>query len=275
MKTAEQNQSGGTPPAFEARCRTYYLAQDRGVYRTGIVLLAMPIILFAYSDFVLYQTGPMFRLLCAVRLVFLAATVVVFFAMSRLANFNAADALLVVWSLLLCTVVIFINSTRPPTYIQHAMLDVLILMTLYFMFPLPSPLHAIAPIAFTLGNLIMMYVVKTSISPLETYVLIITYALGNALGLYTAGRMQRYRREHFRAFNQEQDLRVELEEALLNLKTLQGMLPICSHCKKIRDDQGSWTQMEHYIRSHSKADFTHGICPECIEEHFGDVEMVE
>ena len=63
--------------------------------------------------------------------------------------------------------------------------------------------------------------------------------------------------------------------AMLNLKTLQGMLPICAHCKKVRDDQGYWTQIEHYVRTHSEAEFTHGICPECIKEHYGEVEMVE
>lgn len=261
--------------AFEARCRTYYLAQDRGVYYTGIILLAVPIVLFAYSDFVIYQTGPMFRALGAVRLAFLALTVVTFLAMPRIQNFRAADTVLVAWCLLLCAVVIFINSTRPPDYILHSVLDVLILMTLYFLFPLPAPLHAIAPIAFSVGNLVMIFAIKTSISSLETNVLVITYSLGNALGLYTAHRVHRYRRGHFLALNQEQALRVELEEALLNLKTLQGLLPICAHCKKVRDDQGYWTQIEHYVRSHSEAEFTHGICPECIEEHYGDVEMVE
>jgi len=275
MTTDVATEHSGPDPEFEVRCRTYYLAQDRGVYYTGMVLLTMPILLFAYSDFLLFQTGPMFRILGTVRLIFLAVSVVTVLAIPRIASFRAADSLLVAWCLLLCAVVIFINSTRPPDYIQHSVLDVLILMTLYFLFPLPSPLHALAPIAFSLGNLIMTYAIKTPVSPLETYVLVITYSLGNALGLYTARRMHRYRRGHFLALDQEQALRVELEDALLNLKTLQGMLPICAHCKKVRDDQGYWTQIEQYVRTHSEAEFTHGIFPECIKEHYGEVEMVE
>jgi hypothetical protein len=55
----------------------------------------------------------------------------------------------------------------------------------------------------------------------------------------------------------------QLEEALSHLKTLSGLLPICAWCKKIRDDQGYWTQVETYLQSHTNAEFTHGICPDC------------
>lgn len=57
-----------------------------------------------------------------------------------------------------------------------------------------------------------------------------------------------------------------LEAALHEIKTLKGMLPICSNCKKIRDDKGYWSQIEVYISNHSEAEFTHGICPDCISE---------
>lgn len=55
----------------------------------------------------------------------------------------------------------------------------------------------------------------------------------------------------------------KLQNALANVKKLSGLLPICSSCKKIRDDRGYWNQIESFIKSHSEADFTHGICPEC------------
>jgi PAS domain S-box-containing protein len=57
----------------------------------------------------------------------------------------------------------------------------------------------------------------------------------------------------------------ELKEALDNIKTLEGMLPICASCKRIRDDKGGWHQIEEYIHEHSKAEFSHGICPECAQ----------
>ena len=58
----------------------------------------------------------------------------------------------------------------------------------------------------------------------------------------------------------------ELEDALSRVKTLQGLLPICSYCKKIRDDRNYWQQVEAYISNHSEAQFSHGICPECLKK---------
>ena len=56
----------------------------------------------------------------------------------------------------------------------------------------------------------------------------------------------------------------ELTGALGNIKTLKGLLPICSSCKKIRDDKGYWQKVESYISEHTEAEFTHGICPDCV-----------
>jgi PAS domain S-box-containing protein len=62
----------------------------------------------------------------------------------------------------------------------------------------------------------------------------------------------------------------ELEDALAKVKTLRGLLPICASCKKIRDDKGYWTQVEVYLRNHSEARFTHGLCPECAKKLYPD-----
>lgn len=61
-----------------------------------------------------------------------------------------------------------------------------------------------------------------------------------------------------------------LEEALYEVKKLQGLLPICSVCKKIRDDKGYWNQIEGYIQTHSEAKFSHGMCPDCSDKLYGD-----
>ena len=58
----------------------------------------------------------------------------------------------------------------------------------------------------------------------------------------------------------------ELEDAMARVKLLQGLLPICCYCKKIRNDRNYWQQVEHYITEHSGAQFSHGICPECYEK---------
>ena len=62
----------------------------------------------------------------------------------------------------------------------------------------------------------------------------------------------------------------ELQEAVAKVKTLSGFLPICMSCKKIRNDKGYWEQVEVYIRDHSEAEFSHGICPDCMKKLYPD-----
>lgn len=62
---------------------------------------------------------------------------------------------------------------------------------------------------------------------------------------------------------------VELEQKISEVTTLSGLLPICSACKKIRDDKGYWNQLEKYIMEHADVLFTHGLCPDCVEDVFG------
>lgn len=61
-----------------------------------------------------------------------------------------------------------------------------------------------------------------------------------------------------------------LQTSLAKVKSLSGLLPICAACKKIRDDQGYWEQVEVYIRDHSEAEFTHGMCPDCMVKFYPD-----
>ena len=64
----------------------------------------------------------------------------------------------------------------------------------------------------------------------------------------------------------------DLQKALANVKALSGLLPICAGCKKIRDDQGYWSQVECYVQEHSEATFTHGLCPDCIKKWYPELE---
>jgi PAS domain S-box-containing protein len=67
----------------------------------------------------------------------------------------------------------------------------------------------------------------------------------------------------------------EREKALSEVKILSGLLPICATCKKIRDDHGHWSQIESYVRKHSAAEFSHGICPECMQVHYAEFSEAE
>jgi len=71
-------------------------------------------------------------------------------------------------------------------------------------------------------------------------------------------------------YDKKHQIATELQQTLQHVKRLQGILPICANCKKIRDDKGYWNKIESYISEHSEADFSHGICPECVKKLYPD-----
>jgi hypothetical protein len=112
------------------------------------------------------------------------------------------------------------------------------------------------------------------------------------VGILTWGeyrrRIARFRREQahleglvaertreLRRKNEELELSMaQREEALRKIKILSGLIPICAYCKKVRNDEGYWNQIENYIRDHSEADFSHSICPSCFEKLYPEYQDV-
>ncbi|MCU0412136.1 MAG: tetratricopeptide repeat protein [Bacteroidetes bacterium] len=87
--------------------------------------------------------------------------------------------------------------------------------------------------------------------------------------LYRANRLTKRSKELVERKNAELGrLNTELQTSINEVKTLSGLLPICSGCKKIRNDRGYWEQLESYIMTHSEAEFTHGLCPDCLAKFY-------
>jgi hypothetical protein len=74
---------------------------------------------------------------------------------------------------------------------------------------------------------------------------------------------------------ERESLIAELQKALDEIKTLRGILPLCSFCKKIRNHRGQWENVDTYIHKHSQADVSHGVCPDCIKEHYPEIDIVD
>jgi hypothetical protein len=94
------------------------------------------------------------------------------------------------------------------------------------------------------------------------------------LAIFSFRRRREQVREHselLRLMVEKEKMIIELQDATEKIKILRGFLPICSHCKKIRDDEGYWQQLEKYISKHSEAQFSHGICPTCAKEHYSEL----
>ncbi len=104
---------------------------------------------------------------------------------------------------------------------------------------------------------------------LKLYILITLVSLVGAL----AGA---YFLENRRRSNVERERLIkELQQALDEVKTIRGIIPICSVCKKIRDDEGDWNKLEAYIHNHSYADFSHSLCPDCLAKEMKKIEKIK
>jgi hypothetical protein len=101
-----------------------------------------------------------------------------------------------------------------------------------------------------------------------TLAVLAAYTFTNIWGIFSSRRLNQAHRQQFVLLVQETDLRKELEAALAEVKVLRGIIPICSFCKKVRNDDGYYEAVEAYIGRHSEADFSHTFCPECFEEHY-------
>jgi nitrogen fixation/metabolism regulation signal transduction histidine kinase len=86
-------------------------------------------------------------------------------------------------------------------------------------------------------------------------------------------RMKGEIEERKKAEEEKEKLITDLQTAFVEVKTLRGILPLCSHCKKIRDDKGYWEKVDVYIYKHSQADISHSICPDCAKEHYPDFDI--
>ncbi|MBF0257277.1 MAG: CHASE domain-containing protein [Desulfamplus sp.] len=111
-------------------------------------------------------------------------------------------------------------------------------------------------------------------SPVIIYYRVVAMAVGLVILclLFIQKREMNIRK---RAEEEREKLIKELRRSVSEVKQLSGLLPICSHCKKIRDDKGYWNQIEVYIRDHSDAEFSHSICRECAKKHYPDFDIYD
>jgi hypothetical protein len=99
---------------------------------------------------------------------------------------------------------------------------------------------------------------------------VLVFVVFNGLGIWLVRRRLKLESDVERAWLQQGEAQRDAERALAELRILQGIIPICAHCKRVRTEMGGWQQIEQYVREHSAADFSHGICPGCFTVHYSD-----
>jgi hypothetical protein len=258
-----------------AELESQYLEQqasyDAFQSKVFLVIIMLASLALALTDYRLFGFSALFWRLIAVRLGFALASVITIALLQRDLSTRQLHRIVLAWSLLLAIVNISIASTRPPNYLIQAVLNVFTVLMCYFLLPLPLMLQIIPSILMSIGNIALVAWLNTPIDQLTGTALIVAFVVVNVLGGITARQIHYWKRQQFVALLRQTELRASLEQALAEIKTLRGILPICSHCKRVRDDTGYWQQVEVYVRDRTYAEFSHSICPACLQAHYEDL----
>lgn len=122
--------------------------------------------------------------------------------------------------------------------------------------------------SLTLGSLALLFFWQVDVTVQERVAITTSLLAANAMGVASLRHRQIRERREEHIVAREQEARAALERTLAELRVLRGILPICSHCRMIRAQEGDWQPLDHYVRTHTEADFSHGICPSCLDEHY-------
>jgi hypothetical protein len=251
---------------LERSYRQYYFHHDKAQAAIIIALGTIPLTVFGYSDYQFFGVSTQLYKLIIVRgLVLLSSLITVIVLLRLTANGDRTiDRVIFLWVIILSNFTFYINSTRPPDYFFNLVIDITLLLSIYVFFHNNLISKAILALYLTLGNIVIILLFK-NLSPIAERAIWLSYLFANLSGLWISWRLHIDRRTQFNLLMKERRLADELKEALENIKTLKGLLPICSSCKKIRDDEGYWHQVEVYIHEHTDVNFSHGICPDCVQ----------
>jgi len=167
---------------------------------------------------------------------------------------------------------LWITSLRGPSYLGNVGLDVLFIISMYLLVSIPLYYQLMVASIFTVGAYLVLRVLRTELDPLSIDVVTTGLLLANIVGFLFSNRMGKVNRAYYFSYRQECDIRMSLENALAEVKTLSELLPICCVCKKVRDDKGYWSNVEKYLHSHLNQKLTHGYCPDCFADQMRELD---
>ena len=162
---------------------------------------------------------------------------------------------------------------RPPGYIALTVWDIFVIFAIYTAVPLNLFYQIVPAMMFATGNIIVwLFLSPPAWHNNEQISLFSAYYSANIIGIFLSVQLKKYKRKQFELLELERAAREGLERSQKEVKALRGILPICSFCKKIRNDEGYYELVEAYITKHSNVDFSHTICPDCMKEHYPEMD---
>lgn len=167
------------------------------------------------------------------------------------------DAVSLGWAVGLAALAVAVGPTRPRAYTLNFAFEALVVTANWALLPNTLPRQALAGLAHTVGSVVVAALWRDLGGPAGP-ALGLALLAANLVGWFASTRLHQARRAEFLE-------RRRLEEALAEVRTLRGLIPICASCKAIRTDRGEWRRLEEYLDAHTDATLTHGLCEACAE----------
>ena len=253
-------------PDQETAFRNWDLPDSRTRLRALAVVGGVGILGFARADYLFFGMEAPFAWLLTVRIGFAIASLVLFLKIPQIERPGLFELLAGAWTTIIVALALAANWTRPPDYLMHIAIDVLVILVVHAYIPNRWPMALVAGLAYSIGDVAVLQLARAPAAAIATNAYYLSLVTANVLGFLMWRRLQISRRAMFHALSQEVRLRESLERSLTEVKVLRGILPICAQCKRVRDDGGFWQQVEVYFRDRADVDFSHGLCPTCLPQ---------
>lgn len=256
------------PPELEAEFRADGLASDKRVTaRLAVVAIAFLVVTAPGALSLISDPGRV-KLIVAIRALDLAATIAALFLVRRVATARAYDAIITWWLGIWFVGIVAENALLPTQWTGFVWWDVFLVVVIYAATPLSITRQAGIVAVLSLGDLLVLWKFKSTDEWFSLLDVCFAYTCANVVGIFLSYERQGWRRRAFVALKHEVAATAQLQSALDEVKTIQGIIPICAYCRQVRTEAGAWEQLERYVRARSDVRFSHGLCPHCAETHF-------
>ncbi len=286
----------------EDRFRRASFQQDVAQARICILLVLVPLLVFAINDYRFLGPSWRFQGLTALRLAMAAYSVVLVGRLRRLTSYRSYDREEFIWGLCFAVFIVLVASTRSQAYVAHAIIAVVAVFVSVIAIPNRFANQLVLSVIYPVGETVIIG--QGSLRSQPAFVSVgVSVWLASFIAVAVARWLHSLRRREFlaregereakaeaekllaarveteaalrTAFAANEKLVAELRESLDNVKTLSGLLPICMHCKNVRNDKGYWEQIERYLSSRTDALFSHALYPDCLKKHYPEAIRLE
>lgn len=255
-------------PELESRYRLETLPSDRKALVAVLIVAGVFQFINIPTDYTISGGGDAFRNLVLIRLFSVVLVVAGIMMIHRQREPVRFERVAMWWGIFTAIGVVASFALLPPNYTEHTAWSVLLVLAMYVTLPISMPRQATVAWIFTIGDAVILWNLKVLDVPAARVDIMLAHACAHAIGTVASWQFKRSRRDQFLAYREAEVAHTHEQRALSELSVLKGIMPICSHCKRIRTESGEWSQLEVYVRRHSEADFSHGICPDCERDFF-------